>query len=301
MGERFNKWKFYIFIIFFISFINPAFAPYSSQTVLEWVEKGNAFEQLGEHNKAIEAYDKAIAINPNFKYAWYNKGNALTKLGEYDKAIEAYDRAIAIDPYYRDAWNNKGIALMYLGKDDKAIEAFDKIIALYPDDIDAKKNRNYTKMKLWLFLGGIAFFIVIGIVTVRNIRYNRNNYSKNVNPNHNINRWKIFGYVVITGVVFSFLVEISAIVFSTYPFDMNYIVWAWIPLFFGVVMAYRLKRNIELVYAFTIFFIIIFNDFNGVRILVSLGYLGWSYSKLEKQKFRKEQNEDPKNCENNGG
>ncbi len=281
----------FVIIILFSIFIYPA----SSQTAGEWVEKGIAYGKQGEYNKAIEAFDKAIAINPNSKETWYNKGNALTKLGEYDKAIEAYDRAIAIDPNYRDAWNNKGTALIRLGENDKAIEAFDKIIALYPDDINAKKNRNYIKMKPWLFLSGIAFFIVIGIITVRNIRYNRNNKSKNVNLDHNINKWKIFGYVVITGFVFSFLVEISAIIFSTSPFDIDKVVWAWMPLLFGVVMAYRLKKNIEFVYAFIIFFIVILFGGIGVGILVSLGYFGWSYSKLEKQKFRKEQNGDPKN------
>ncbi len=280
------KWMIFIIIILFSIFIYPA----SSQTTEEWVKKGNAFEELGEHNKSIEAYNKAIAINPNYKYAWFNKGNALTHLGEYDKAIKAYDRATAIDPYYKDAWNNKGIALWYLGEDDKAIETFDKIIALYPDDINLKKNRNYVKMKPWLFIGGIAFFIIIGIITVRNIRYKRNNNSENVTPDHNINQWKILGYVVITGVVLYLLGEISAIIFSTFPFEMDKVVWGWVPLLFGVVMAYSLKKNIEFVYAFIIFFMVIFNEFNGVRILLSLGYFGWSYIKLEmeKQKFRNE-------------
>ncbi|MCX9085671.1 MAG: tetratricopeptide repeat protein [Candidatus Methanoperedens sp.] len=280
MEKRFNKWKFYIFIIFFILFINPA----SSKTAVAWFNEGNVFAESEDYNKAIEAYNKAIAINPNYKYAWINKGNAFDKLGLHSKAIEAYNKAIVIDPNDKDAWYNKGIALMYLGEDDKAIEAFDKVIALDPDYAGAKHNNIILKMKPWLFLGGIIFFIVIGIIAVRNIRYNRNNNSENVTPDHNINQWKIFGYVVITGIIFSFLVEISRIIFSEYSFEMDKLVWAWIPLFFGVSMAYRLKKNVEFVYAFIIFFMVIFNEFNGVRILLSLGYFGWSYSKLEKQK-----------------
>ena len=254
-----------------------------------WYNKGNKLGELGEYDKAIEAFNKAIAIDPNFKYAWYGKGNALTKLGEYDKAIEAFDKAIAIDPNFKEAWNQKGVVHMYMDEDDKSIEAFDTIIALSPDDIHAKQNRNLAKMKPWLFLGGIALFTVIGIITVRNIRYNRNNNSKNITLDHNINKWKILGYVVITGFVFSLLVEIFAIIFSTYPINTDIVVWAWMPLLFGIMMSYRLKKNIELVYAFIIYIIVLLFGGIGVGILVSLGYIGRLYSKLEVQKFKKKQ------------
>ncbi len=61
LNERFNKWKFCIFII--ISFINPA----SSQTAGKWVEKGLAYYKQGDFNKAIEAFNKAIAIDSKIK------------------------------------------------------------------------------------------------------------------------------------------------------------------------------------------------------------------------------------------
>ncbi len=43
--------------------------------------------------------------------AWNNKGIALKDLGKYEEAIQAYDKAIEIKPDYHLAWNNKGIAL----------------------------------------------------------------------------------------------------------------------------------------------------------------------------------------------
>ncbi len=66
---------------------------------------------LGEYDKAIEAFNKAIAIDPNNKEAWFGKGEAFDKFGEYDKAIEAYDRAITIDPNYEGAKINRELAI----------------------------------------------------------------------------------------------------------------------------------------------------------------------------------------------
>ena len=43
--------------------------------------------------------------------AWNNKGNALSTQGKYDEAIQAYDEAIRLDPNYATPWNNKGDAL----------------------------------------------------------------------------------------------------------------------------------------------------------------------------------------------
>ena len=39
------------------------------------------------------------------------KGIALNDLKRYDEALAAYDRALALDPNYAEVWNNKGNAL----------------------------------------------------------------------------------------------------------------------------------------------------------------------------------------------
>jgi tetratricopeptide (TPR) repeat protein len=84
----------------------------------------------GKYKEAVEAYDGAIAIEPDYTYAWYSKGLACSKLKKYKEAVEAYDGAIAIDPKYTDAWYGKGWALGALKKYNEAIEAYDKSIEL---------------------------------------------------------------------------------------------------------------------------------------------------------------------------
>ena len=42
--------------------------------------------------------------------AYYNRGIAYGDKGEYDKAIEDYSKAIELNPEYAEAYNNRGNA-----------------------------------------------------------------------------------------------------------------------------------------------------------------------------------------------
>ena len=45
---------------------------------------------------------------------WLDRGNELFGQGNYEKAIEAYDEAIRLDPENLVAWSNKGSAFLNL-------------------------------------------------------------------------------------------------------------------------------------------------------------------------------------------
>jgi hypothetical protein len=57
---------------------------------------------------------------------WFNRGDALTSQGKYDEAIQAYDQAIQLKPNYDNAWYNKGVALKEVGRISEADVAFAK-------------------------------------------------------------------------------------------------------------------------------------------------------------------------------
>ena len=57
---------------------------------------------------------------------WFNKGDALTSQGKYIEAIQAYDQAIQLKPNYDNAWYNKGVALKALGCTNESEAAFAK-------------------------------------------------------------------------------------------------------------------------------------------------------------------------------
>jgi len=59
-----------------------------------WVHKGDELLSSSKFNEALEAYEKAIEINPKNEEAWLHKAAHLLSSEKYDEALEAYDKAI---------------------------------------------------------------------------------------------------------------------------------------------------------------------------------------------------------------
>jgi Ca-activated chloride channel family protein len=64
--------------------------------------KAAAYYRAGEYEKS-----NALLDQPANATDYYNKGNVLAKLGSYPDAIEAYDRALSMDPDNEDARFNR--------------------------------------------------------------------------------------------------------------------------------------------------------------------------------------------------
>ncbi len=93
--------------------------------------RGSAYHLKGEHDRAIQDYDQAIRLNPNFPEAFVMRGAAYAfkaYAGEvqYDRAIQDYDEVIRLDPNYRNAYYARGTAYMLKGQKDRAMEDFDQ-------------------------------------------------------------------------------------------------------------------------------------------------------------------------------
>ena len=80
--------------------------------------RGAAKGELKDYRGAMQDYNKAIEFNPNDASAYYNRGNAKSYLIDYRGAIQDYNKAIEFNPNHADAYHNRGLAKSYL-KDNR--------------------------------------------------------------------------------------------------------------------------------------------------------------------------------------
>ncbi|MBE9042128.1 tetratricopeptide repeat protein [Oscillatoriales cyanobacterium LEGE 11467] len=95
-------------------------------------EQGLLFESDGDSSRALDCYDRAIEIKPNYYYAWHSRGNILINLERYEEAIENYDRALEIEPNHLKTWKNRGSALINLERYEEALESYDRALEIEP-------------------------------------------------------------------------------------------------------------------------------------------------------------------------
>ena len=115
---------------------------YSGQElVAAFLNRAAAHRAKGDLARAIEDYDRAIALDPSEAIPFNNRGSAYYKKGQSDRAMQDFDRAIELDPNYPDALNNRGLAYTGKGQYDRAIQDFDRALRLDPKDADAIRYR----------------------------------------------------------------------------------------------------------------------------------------------------------------
>jgi tetratricopeptide (TPR) repeat protein len=95
--------------------------------------RGVAYDNKGEFDRAIQAYDEAIWLDPSYTFAFYNRGLDYANKGQFDRAIEDYSQAIRLRPRSPDYFISRGVAYDSLGQYDRAIQDYDQAIRLKPN------------------------------------------------------------------------------------------------------------------------------------------------------------------------
>jgi predicted TPR repeat methyltransferase len=87
---------------------------------------GNALQALERFGDAVQAYDAALAKAPPARQAeiWCARGAALKKSGCLAAALDSYDHALCLRPDYAMAAHYRANALRALGRREEAIAAY---------------------------------------------------------------------------------------------------------------------------------------------------------------------------------
>ncbi len=95
-------------------------------------DRAVANARLGQTKLALEDYNHAVELFPEYPVAYNNRGNLLLTIGQFGEAIKDFDRAVLLAPGYAAAYSNRANAKMKLGKPAGAIVDFTKAIELMP-------------------------------------------------------------------------------------------------------------------------------------------------------------------------
>jgi tetratricopeptide (TPR) repeat protein len=109
---------------------------------------GQSYHRLGQDAAAIDAYNRAIAIDPTDPNAFVGRGDVLTGRQLFDEAMADYDEAIRMDAMHSRAFAGRGITFYLQGRDEAAIADFDRAIALDENFAKAYSYRGAARSRL---------------------------------------------------------------------------------------------------------------------------------------------------------
>lgn len=109
---------------------------------------GVIFYNMGRFKDAIERFDKALEIDPEYIDAWGNKGASLVSLKKYDEAAECYDKSLEIDANFSRAWYNKACLESLRSNKEDSIKFLKKAISLEKTyNNDAKTDEDFDNIR----------------------------------------------------------------------------------------------------------------------------------------------------------
>lgn len=100
----------------------------------KWIDEGIALARKREFWRAIEYYDKVLAIEPSSWAALNNKAFALSNLGRLDEALRCVEEALKLNPECAESWIGKATICMDLGRTKEAISCFETGLKLPLED-----------------------------------------------------------------------------------------------------------------------------------------------------------------------
>lgn len=101
--------------------------------VAAWTNLGHLYFDSDQADKAINAYNKSLALAPNNADVLTDLGVMYRRAGNPQQAVASFDRAIQANANHETARFNKGIVLLYDLKDQpSAIVAWQGLVSLNP-------------------------------------------------------------------------------------------------------------------------------------------------------------------------
>lgn len=117
------------------------------------VGKGKSLEKLNDLEGAIQSYQQALSIRPEYPEAFFQLGEAYLKKKELQLAVESFKTSIELKPDFADSWYGLGKTFELLNDNSLALEAYENALIYDPQMFNArmavatlhKEQNNYSE------------------------------------------------------------------------------------------------------------------------------------------------------------
>jgi tetratricopeptide (TPR) repeat protein len=101
-----------------------------------YYNRGLAYADKKQYDKAIEDYNRAIELDPQYASAYRSRGSAYRIKKDYNEAVTDYDKAIELNPS-ASVYNGRGFTFLEWGKYTEAEKDIRKALELDPNHLPA--------------------------------------------------------------------------------------------------------------------------------------------------------------------
>ncbi len=98
-----------------------------------YITRASAYRESRRFQLALNDIETAKQLSPGMP-VFYHLGWTLHDMGHYDRAIEAYNSGLRIQPDYANAYHRRGLSYEAKGDLQRALKDFKKAYKLSPDD-----------------------------------------------------------------------------------------------------------------------------------------------------------------------
>ncbi len=103
-----------------------------SATVDTLMERGIEYQAVEDNDGARDAFDRAIAIKPDYAEAWNRRAVLFFNVGKYDEAVADLESAIQLEPRHFGAWIGLAMIFESIDRPDAAMRAYEKALEIHP-------------------------------------------------------------------------------------------------------------------------------------------------------------------------
>lgn len=106
------------------------------KTSAEYVARANGYVKDGKPTQAVEAYNRAVVLNPRNLDAYEGRGAAYYFKGQFELAQQDFERVLQADPYRVSVYTAYASALAAQGNFEQALVALDVSAQLRPNQAE---------------------------------------------------------------------------------------------------------------------------------------------------------------------